>query len=396
MESAGFQFEKEQKPSFQKRKENELKFVHPQLVSKLEEDGYKVRAKKFYIKPLVDEADCEIGFVTGKSSPLYKEPLFPQPNASDTFDEAFAWVNRDDNSALDSLLESIRKYLKISSNASTSNRNSYLFTWNPNKWDWVDLGESIEHLKDVGYVERRWSCGNSKSVQKGDRIFLVRLGKEPKGIMGSGYAKSSYYVAPHWDGTEGKLANYIDIDFDILIDPKNNPLFYKDLLDSVDPEKTQQWFPQQSGTSIKLELMESLEASWFNFVQENKDIRSSFFGDDLNTETKETFWEGKAKEITQTHYERSPEARKRCLAYYGYSCKVCDFNFENHFGDIGKGFIHVHHIKQIADIGEEHEIDPVRDLIPVCPNCHAMIHSKRPPFTIEEIKQIRKNAHDDV
>ena len=50
--------------------------------------------------------------------------------------------------------------------------NTFLFAWNPNRWDWEDLQESIEHLKKVGYVERRWSCGNSKSIRKGDRVFF--------------------------------------------------------------------------------------------------------------------------------------------------------------------------------------------------------------------------------
>lgn len=396
IEAAGFQFEKEQKPHLQNRKENELKFVHPQLVKRIEEDGYKVRAKKFYIKPLSDEPDCEIGFVTGKSSRLYKESFFIKPNSSDTFDETPAWTNRDNNAALDSLLESIKEYLKTSSDVTASHMNTYLFTWNPNKWDWVDLKESIEHLETVGYVERRWSCGNSKSIKKGDRVFLIRLGKEPKGIMGSGYAKSSYYVAPHWDGTEGKVANYIDIEFDILINPENNPLFDKESLESIDLKKSQQWFPQQSGISIKSELVESLEANWFNFIKENKYIKNSFVSNDVITDIEETFREGKSKDITQTRYERNPEARKRCLTHYGYSCRICDFNFENHFGDVGKGFIHVHHINQISEIGKEYEVDPIKDLIPVCPNCHAMIHSKRPAFTIEKIKEIRKTTYNNV
>jgi len=74
MEDAGFQFEKEQIPHHQNRKETELKYIHPQLIKKLEEDGYKMNAKKFYIKPLSNELDCEIGFVTGKSSPLFEVP----------------------------------------------------------------------------------------------------------------------------------------------------------------------------------------------------------------------------------------------------------------------------------------------------------------------------------
>jgi hypothetical protein len=204
MEKIGFQFETEQKPHLQNRKENELKFVHPKLIKRLEKDGIKVRAKKFYIKPLSNEPDCEIGFVTGKSSPLYKSNKFTKPNSTDTFNSTPAWTNRENNNAIDSLLKSLEDYLKTSSVLVENNINTFLFAWNPNRWDWEDLQESIEHLEKVGYVERRWSCGNSKSIRKGDRVFLIRLGNEPRGIMGSGYAKSSYYVAPHWDGTENK------------------------------------------------------------------------------------------------------------------------------------------------------------------------------------------------
>ena len=154
--------------------------------------------------------------------------------------------------------------------------NTFLFAWNPDRWNWVDLQDSIEHLETVGYVERRWSCGNSKSIKKGDRVFLIRLGKEPRGIMGSGYAKSSYYVAPHWDETEGKTTNYIDIEFDILINPEQNILFNKNSLESIDPNNIQQWFPQQSGISIKQEVVSVLESTWFNFIKENRYIKNSF------------------------------------------------------------------------------------------------------------------------
>ena len=393
MEEVGFQFETEQKPHRQNRKETELKFIHPKLINRLEEDGYNVRAKKFYIKPLTDEPNCEIGFVTGKSSPLYKETFFINPNSSDTFDDTPAWTNRDNNSTLDSLLKSIKDYLKTSSDITENYMNTFLFAWNPNRWDWVDLKESIEHLETVGYVERRWSCGNSKSIKKGDRVFLIRLGKEPKGIMGSGYAKSSYYVAPHWDGTEGKTTNYIDIEFDILINPEENTLFDKESLESIDPYNAQQWFPQQSGISIKPDIIDALESNWFNFIRENKYIKKSFVSNDVVTDIKEIFIEGKSKEIVQTRYERNPQARKICLNHHRYSCKVCDFNFEKYFGKVGKEFIHVHHVNPISEIGMEYEINPIKDLVPVCPNCHAMIHSKRPAFTMKEIKEIRKNTY---
>lgn len=392
MERVGFKFEKEQKPHLQNRKELELKFIHPQLVNKLEMEGYNVKAKKFYIKPLSDEPLCEIGFVTGKSSPLLSLQIFSRPNSSDSFNETPAWTNRDNNQALDNLLNSIKHYLNKSAAIIENNINTFLFAWNPTRWEWIDLEKSIEHFENVGYVERRWSCGNSKSIKKGDRVFLIRLGQEPKGIMGSGYAKSSYYVAPHWDGTESKTSNYIDIEFDILINPDENTLFDKEALEIIDKNNIQQWFPQQSGISINPKIVNDLEANWFNFIREYKYIRNSFVSNDVIIDINEPYREGKSKDVIQTRYERNPEARKRCLSHYGYSCKVCTYNFEHHFGEIGKCFIHVHHINQISEIGKEYEIDPLKDLIPVCPNCHSMIHSKRPAYTIDEIKEVRKTT----
>jgi 5-methylcytosine-specific restriction protein A len=396
MENAGFHFEKEQKPHLQNRKEFELVFVHPDLIHKFEQSGIKVNAKKFYIKPLTDEPNCEIGLVTGMSSPLHKQAEFIKPNTIDSNKNTPAWTNKEGDSTFDILLDQINLYLKSSSTYTDKNISTFLFTWNPQKWNWTDLQESIDHLNNVGSVVRRWSCGNSKSIKKGDRVFLVRLGEEPRGIMGSGYAKSSYYVAPHWDGTHGKTANYIDIEFDILINPEKNILFDENDLGKVDPKKIQQWFPQQSGISIKQEILSLLESNWFDFILENKYIGNGFISNDVVLDETEIYIEGKSKEVTQTRYERNPQARKTCLRHHGYSCQICEFNFEKTFGEIGKGYIHVHHINAIAGIGKEYEIDPKNDLIPVCPNCHAMIHSKRPAFTIDEIKAKIKTSANSV
>ena len=391
MENAGFHFEKEQKPHLQKRKETELVFIHPDLVNKFEQNGIKVNANKFYIKPLTDEPNCEIGLVTGISSPLHKQAEFIKSNTIDSNKDTPAWSNKEDDSSLDILLNQIKAYLKSYETSTENNIRTYLFTWNPQKWNWTDLQESIEHLDNVGYLVRRWSCG-----KKGDRVFLLRLGEEPKGIMGSGYAKSSYYVAQHWDSTQGKTANYIDIEFDILINPDKNILFDKNDLDKVDPKKIQKWFPQQNGISIKPEILSLLESNWFDFVRENKYIGNGFVSNDVISDETESFMEGKSNEVTQTRYERNPQARKTCLRHHGFSCQICEFNFEKKFGEIGKGFIHVHHINAIAGIGKEYEIDPKNDLIPVCPNCHAMIHSKRPAFTIDEIKAKIKTTAKSV
>jgi len=86
------------------------------------------------------------------------------------------------------------------------------------------------------------------------------------------------------------------------------------------------------------------------------------------------YFEGATKKISVNCYERSPYARKKCIEYYGTKCIVCDFDFEKVYGEIGKAFIHVHHIVPLAEIKSSYIVDPTRDLRPVCANCHAMIH----------------------
>ena len=95
--------------------------------------------------------------------------------------------------------------------------------------------------------------------------------------------------------------------------------------------------------------------------------------------TAEKFPEGARHSVIINAYERNPKARAACIAHHGDLCAVCGFNFAKAYGALGDGFIHVHHIVPIGEIGKQYEIDPKKDLIPVCPNCHAMIHHVEPP-----------------
>jgi 5-methylcytosine-specific restriction protein A len=105
-----------------------------------------------------------------------------------------------------------------------------------------------------------------------------------------------------------------------------------------------------------------------------------------------TYNEGARSLVLVNRFERNRAARVACIAHFGARCMICDFDFERVYGSVGQGFIHTHHLIPISEIDDEYEIDPIKDLAPVCANCHAMIHARRVPYTIREIASLMKIA----
>ena len=103
--------------------------------------------------------------------------------------------------------------------------------------------------------------------------------------------------------------------------------------------------------------------------------------------------EGASIQITSNRYERDPKLRSACIKHYiekdgRLACQVCGMDFESRYGEIGRGFIHIHHDDPLGNGQGERAVDPIRDLVPVCPNCHAMLHKKpgKGAYSVEELK----------
>lgn len=110
-------------------------------------------------------------------------------------------------------------------------------------------------------------------------------------------------------------------------------------------------------------------------------------------------WEGAVDSVLVNRYERNHKAREECIRLKGCKCTICGFDFEKFYGPIGKHFIHVHHVVLISSIGKDYQLDVAKDLIPVCPNCHAMLHSKpgkyevyKPEELLKKIKEAQKKS----
>jgi 5-methylcytosine-specific restriction protein A len=119
-------------------------------------------------------------------------------------------------------------------------------------------------------------------------------------------------------------------------------------------------------------------------VATHRKKRERLFPDDL--EPGPNYTEGARKQVRVNAYERDPRARKKCLTTHGFKCSVCGFSFESRYGVLGKDFIHVHHLKPLALTDGEYELNPINDLRPVCPNCHAMLHRKKKTLSIEQLR----------
>lgn len=264
---------------------------------------------------------------------------------------------------------------------------TFLFTWNPTKWDWETLEADSATYRRRGFVDGRWSCGMTKRIVPGDRVFLIKLGPNtPRGIMASGFAVSSPFQAPHYSDAS-KSANYTDLRYDILLNPSEEILLSRDRLEEELPGV--RWSPQGSGIAIPPYAAARLEELWSDHIAS---IGLSPAKTPDEVVTPERYWEGAVRRIAVDAYERDPRARKACLAHHGFNCFVCRFDFSKTYGDLGKGFIHVHHLRQLSEIGQEYEVDPIHDLIPVCPNCHAMLHKRSPPISPADLRVIISNS----
>jgi hypothetical protein len=96
--------------------------------------------------------------------------------------------------------------------------------------------------------------------------------------------------------------------------------------------------------------------------------------------------EGAVRKVCVNAFERNPKLRKLCIDHWKDSCIICNFNFGRIYGPIVEGFIHVHHRRSLSAVRSEHEVNPKDDLCPLCPNCHAVVHSRIPPYTVEQVR----------
>ena len=225
-----------------------------------------------------------------------------------------------------------------------------------------------------------WSIGNRiNGIVPGTEAWLFLQGGTDatlRGIVGHAAVTS----AP-WRGRDpkdsSKTTNRIKIKFDWLV-PKT------DLIDVVTLEaaapNTRWRSIYNSGARMDPADQLAVRRLWFDA---SKDSTS-----DDDEVVPGTFPEGSMRTVQVNKYERSRAARAACVEAHGSTCAVCGLDFKLIYGPIGDGYIQVHHIVPLSQLGAGYEVDPVTDLVPLCANCHVMAHQRKPePYSVRELKR---------
>ena len=143
----------------------------------------------------------------------------------------------------------------------TQNMN-WLLSWNPSKWTWASMSEDRAATLAGERASNSWRCGSTKP-REGDRVFLMRTGVAPKGIVAGGSVTRAPYEGPHWDQEQadvGDTASFIDVDFDAIRDADYDTIVQLAELERIEPR--QEWNPQSSGIEIKRKSARTLERLW--------------------------------------------------------------------------------------------------------------------------------------
>ena len=265
---------------------------------------------------------------------------------------------------------------RSSSQPVSASRAMFVMTWNPSRWIITPAEYESRLIKTArgGVVRERWSTGGRRSgIAAGDEVVLVRHGSDG-GIVASGQATS----------TIGLVENVyrVGVEWDVWVQIEDR-LPVEVLREAASRFRTQL---RASGERLQAEQAERVRQAWANWLGEPLALSGEEAG--LLSSDSRDIPEGARTRVEVNRYERSRRARERCLAQHGFACRVCGLSFEERYGEIGENFIHVHHTTPLSQVAgdPDYKLNPVEDLVPVCPNCHAMLHRGDSALTVEELR----------
>jgi 5-methylcytosine-specific restriction protein A len=240
-----------------------------------------------------------------------------------------------------------------------------------------------EFIESYGATCRNWAWSWS-FVNHSEKKVIFGVWNE--------YAESDFLLilSEEWEKKNGRRrAAYGEAVDNIGLIEREGYGLHIFLMSNINKNKAEDGTAKIGGFSKELirKRLVKIGKNWYAFDEKGADVTS--YGEVAHFEGLKDvakYTEGSLKSFSINTYERSAAARRKCIEHHGYSCAVCSFDFAKVYGVVGERYIHIHHKKPLAEISDEYQVDPIEDLIPVCPNCHAIIHRADPPFTIEQLR----------
>jgi predicted HNH restriction endonuclease len=252
---------------------------------------------------------------------------------------------------------------------------TFLLTWNPRKSKGCKPGVIIRQIEARRPKPFVWSCGRSLQIRKGARLYFMKQGALPRGIIGSAVALSDSRVDESWNcakAKKGATSTYVNLRWLDMIDPAVKLPLDPSQFGGVMAEG--HWRPQSSGTRIQPQVAKELERLWSAHVGSPKAAKKF-------EHVEADYVEGKQSRIYTVHRKRERDLRDAKFALAKASnggrleCEVpgCGFDFHKVYGAVGVDYAHVHHLTPLSRLRGATRMT-VEDVAVVCANCHDMIH----------------------
>lgn len=268
-----------------------------------------------------------------------------------------------------------------------------LLAWDPDRRNGWNHAAAVELVTETGQCLATWSVAGQADIRSGTEAWLWLQARTRSGLLGHGTVVSEDLPVETPDeppvrtgGGEPELAatamRQIRVDFDALLP----------VGDQVPPHVLAEALPglDWDGQDLPDIFLDVLDAARIRNVW--KEFGPAPASDPTHP-VPGTYPESAVSRVQVNRYERSPDARRICVAHHGENCAACGFSFEAAYGEAGRGFIQVHHIVPASQVGGEYQLDPVADLVPLCPNCHAVAHlGVGTPRTVAELRRIMAGA----
>ena len=255
----------------------------------------------------------------------------------------------------------------------------------------ADYRTAASTVQRTGLYGTRWRVGRGQQLDPGTDAWLFAQGRRGRGLLGHGVVASAPQPGAALPARLGLLAGIV---FDLLL-PPGDALPADGLAESV-PDLN--WNAVRStGTAVPDQAEVQLRAAWTTFLRSRPVSGDWLAAADPTVPLPGSLPQDSLRTVGINRYEQDPDAVRQCVSFHGTSCAACGLSMEQVYGPAGAAFVQVHHIVPLSSISPDYTLDPVADLVPLCPNCHAVAHLGVPdPYTPGELRRMLAAAAGPV